>query len=80
MLVLELVPGSSVVLFLTMLKSRCHFTTSHLMRYFNDVFEFNTEFFFQENGVVIHAIVGWKSSVGRWSRVQVNDGGGNILV
>lgn len=24
----------------------------------------------KENGVVIHAIVGWKSSVGRWSRVQ----------
>ncbi|XP_057950764.1 uncharacterized protein LOC131145608 isoform X1 [Malania oleifera] len=24
----------------------------------------------QENGVVIHAIVGWKSSIGRWSRVQ----------
>ncbi|KAF3631492.1 mannose-1-phosphate guanyltransferase alpha [Capsicum chacoense] len=24
----------------------------------------------QENAVVIHAIVGWKSSIGRWSRVQ----------
>ncbi|KAF3437802.1 hypothetical protein FNV43_RR20558 [Rhamnella rubrinervis] len=26
----------------------------------------------KENAVVIHAIVGWKSSVGRWSRVQAN--------
>lgn len=26
----------------------------------------------QENAVVIHAIVGWKSSIGRWSRVQVS--------
>lgn len=26
---------------------------------------------FKENAVVIHAIVGWKSSIGRWSRVQV---------
>ncbi|WCJ36023.1 Mannose-1-phosphate guanyltransferase alpha [Euphorbia peplus] len=25
-----------------------------------------------ENGVVIHAIVGWKSSIGRWSRVQAS--------
>ncbi|XP_065882128.1 uncharacterized protein [Euphorbia lathyris] len=25
-----------------------------------------------ENGVVIHAIVGWKSSVGKWSRVQAS--------
>ncbi|CAK9177306.1 unnamed protein product [Ilex paraguariensis] len=25
----------------------------------------------KENAVVIHAIVGWKSSIGRWSRVQV---------
>ncbi|KAL9689048.1 hypothetical protein QQ045_033477 [Rhodiola kirilowii] len=25
----------------------------------------------KENGVVIHSIVGWKSSIGRWSRVQV---------
>ncbi|PSR95847.1 Mannose-1-phosphate guanyltransferase [Actinidia chinensis var. chinensis] len=24
----------------------------------------------KENGIVIHAIVGWKSSIGRWSRVQ----------
>ncbi|XP_052175170.1 uncharacterized protein LOC127790012 [Diospyros lotus] len=24
----------------------------------------------KENGVVIHAIVGWKSSIGKWSRVQ----------
>ncbi|CAM8910854.1 unnamed protein product [Rhodiola kirilowii] len=28
----------------------------------------------KENGVVIHSIVGWKSSIGRWSRVQ---GGGD---
>ena len=27
---------------------------------------------FQENAVIIHAIVGWKSSVGRWSRVQAS--------
>ncbi|XP_057806317.1 uncharacterized protein LOC131021226 [Salvia miltiorrhiza] len=26
----------------------------------------------QENAVVIHAIVGWKSSIGRWSRVQAS--------
>ncbi|XP_062170216.1 uncharacterized protein LOC133875946 [Alnus glutinosa] len=26
----------------------------------------------KENAVVIHAIVGWKSSIGRWSRVQAN--------
>ncbi|KAG5522882.1 hypothetical protein RHGRI_034881 [Rhododendron griersonianum] len=26
----------------------------------------------KENAVVIHAIVGWKSSIGRWSRVQVS--------
>ncbi|KAL3818657.1 hypothetical protein ACJIZ3_004562 [Penstemon smallii] len=26
----------------------------------------------KENGVVIHAIVGWKSSIGRWSRVQAS--------
>lgn len=25
----------------------------------------------QENAVVMHAIVGWKSSIGKWSRVQV---------
>nr|GMD31495.1 mannose-1-phosphate guanyltransferase alpha [Ipomoea batatas]GMD33088.1 mannose-1-phosphate guanyltransferase alpha [Ipomoea batatas]GMD34627.1 mannose-1-phosphate guanyltransferase alpha [Ipomoea batatas] len=24
----------------------------------------------KENAVVIHAIIGWKSSIGRWSRVQ----------
>ena len=24
----------------------------------------------QENAVVMHAIVGWKSSIGKWSRVQ----------
>ena len=24
----------------------------------------------QENAVVIHAIVGWKSSIGKWSRIQ----------
>lgn len=24
----------------------------------------------QENAVVIHSIVGWKSSIGKWSRVQ----------
>jgi hypothetical protein len=28
--------------------------------------------FTQENAVVIHAIVGWKSSIGRWSRVQAS--------
>lgn len=26
----------------------------------------------QDNAVVIHAIVGWKSSIGRWSRVQAS--------
>ncbi|URE16292.1 mannose-1-phosphate guanyltransferase [Musa troglodytarum] len=26
----------------------------------------------KENAVVMHAIVGWKSSIGRWSRVQVS--------
>nr|GME03948.1 mannose-1-phosphate guanyltransferase alpha-B-like [Ipomoea batatas] len=26
----------------------------------------------KENAVVIHAIIGWKSSIGRWSRVQVS--------
>ncbi|XP_022988379.1 mannose-1-phosphate guanyltransferase alpha-B-like [Cucurbita maxima] len=26
----------------------------------------------QDNAVVIHAIVGWKSSIGRWSRVQAD--------
>lgn len=26
----------------------------------------------QENAVVIHSIVGWKSSIGRWSRVQAS--------
>ncbi|CAA3004179.1 mannose-1-phosphate guanyltransferase alpha [Olea europaea subsp. europaea] len=26
----------------------------------------------QENAVVIHAIIGWKSSIGRWSRVQAS--------
>ncbi|XP_047254873.1 mannose-1-phosphate guanyltransferase alpha [Capsicum annuum] len=34
----------------------------------------------QENTIVIHAIVGWKSSIGRWSRVQISDGGSYILV
>lgn len=26
----------------------------------------------QENAVVIHSIVGWKSSIGKWSRVQAS--------
>ncbi|KAL0421839.1 UNVERIFIED_CONTAM: Mannose-1-phosphate guanyltransferase [Sesamum latifolium] len=26
----------------------------------------------KENAVVIHAIIGWKSSIGRWSRVQAS--------
>jgi len=29
-------------------------------------------FIYQENAVVIHSIVGWKSSIGRWSRVQAS--------
>lgn len=29
-------------------------------------------FCFQENAVVFHAIVGWKSSIGKWSRVQAS--------
>lgn len=28
--------------------------------------------FWQENAVVIHSIVGWKSSIGKWSRVQAS--------
>lgn len=27
--------------------------------------------FWQDNAIVMHAIVGWKSIIGRWSRVQV---------
>lgn len=27
---------------------------------------------FQENAVVLHAIIGWKSSIGKWSRVQAS--------
>jgi len=26
----------------------------------------------QENAVVINSIIGWKSSIGRWSRVQAS--------
>ena len=26
----------------------------------------------QENAIVIHAIIGWKSSLGKWSRVQAS--------
>jgi hypothetical protein len=29
-------------------------------------------FVYQENAVVIHSIVGWKSSIGKWSRVQAS--------
>ena len=26
---------------------------------------------FQENAIVLHSIIGWKSSIGKWARVQV---------
>ncbi|KAG5527340.1 hypothetical protein RHGRI_028285 [Rhododendron griersonianum] len=32
----------------------------------------------KENAVVMHAIVGWKSSIGKWSRVQVSVAEGNF--
>jgi mannose-1-phosphate guanylyltransferase len=31
---------------------------------------FHGKMVLQENAVVIHSILGWKSSIGRWSRVQ----------
>ena len=27
--------------------------------------------FLQENAIVLHSIIGWKSSIGKWARVQV---------
>lgn len=29
-------------------------------------------FLMQDNAVVINSIIGWKSSIGRWSRVQAS--------
>lgn len=39
-----------------------HFLSSLLIRFLS----------LQENAVVIHSIVGWKSSIGKWSRVQAS--------
>lgn len=32
----------------------------------------NNDVVMQDNAVVINSIIGWKSSIGRWSRVQAN--------
>lgn len=73
MSVLELVQGSLTVLFLMMWKSRYLFSkspTSGLHKWC--ILLLTWIFVLKENAVLIHAIIGWKSSIGRWSRVQVS--------
>lgn len=72
MLELELVLGSLVVSSLMMLKLRYGFIC--LQKIWTRTRSLFVIIFLacQDNAVVIHAIVGWKSSIGRWSRVQVS--------
>ena len=72
MLVLELVQGSSIVSSLMMLKLRQVYNIIWFGIH-NPFWNCNFIcFILQENAVVIHAIVGWKSSIGRWARVQAS--------
>lgn len=69
--VLELEPGLFIALFWMMLKlwlvfyvpyDKPNLANMYLMQFL----------WWQENAVVIHSIVGWKSTVGKWSRVQAS--------
>lgn len=69
----EQVPGSWIVSSSMMLRSR--FATSHRIW---ECGSLNTSltfmcFLIQENAVVTHSIIGWKSSIGKWSRVQASE-------